>query len=61
MLSGLFGGQIAALVMRHTMTALGAWVMQEGIADAATIEAISGGAVALAGLIWSVREKAGRR
>jgi hypothetical protein len=43
------------------MTAVGAWVMQEGIADAATIEAISGGAVALAGLLWSVKDKAARR
>lgn len=61
MFKAVFASQIAALAARHAMTAAGAWVMQEGIADAQTVEAISGGAVALVGLFWSVKEKAARR
>ncbi len=47
---------IAALV-RHILTAAGASLATHYSIDGATVEAIAGGAAALAGVIWSILEK----
>jgi len=45
---------------RHALTAVGAILMQRGYADAATVEAIIGGVLAVVGLGMSYKDKKAR-
>lgn len=45
-------------LVRHLMSAGGTWLAAEGIATASQTEAITGGVVALLGLVWSWIAKA---
>jgi len=47
---------VAGLV-RHTLTALGGFLVARGYTDSGTVEAIIGGSVALVGLVWSMAHK----
>lgn len=52
-------------VVRHGMTVLGGYLVASGTLDADTVggtdwQAIQGGAVAAAGLLWSLVEKGAR-
>lgn len=48
---------IIAALARHLLTAVaGAFAVQYGI-DGATMDAIVGGAAALAGVVWSIADK----
>lgn len=48
---------IVAAVARHFLTAVaGGFAVQYGV-DGATIDAIVGGAAALAGVLWSIADK----
>jgi hypothetical protein len=64
MLKLLFTPKIVGSLVRHAVTAVGGFMVASGlvdpVADAAALEAIAGGAVALAGLGWSMLEKARR-
>lgn len=40
-------------VVRHTLTFIGGILITKGLIDEATAEAITGGIITLAGLIWS--------
>lgn len=42
---------------RHSLTAVGGFLVARGVTDNATVESIAGGAVALIGLVWSVFHK----
>lgn len=42
---------------RHILTAVGGFLVARGMTDTSTIESITGGAVALIGLVWSVFHK----
>jgi membrane protein DedA with SNARE-associated domain len=56
--------KIVGSITRHVLTAAGGYLAAQGlvdpVADGATLEAITGGAVALAGLAMSMIEKYGR-
>ena len=64
MLKVLLSKKIGGIIIRHAMTALGAWLVANGYADPATdaaaLETIGGAGAALTGLIWSAMEKKGR-
>jgi hypothetical protein len=47
--------------LRHAITTGGGLLAVEGIADPETLQTIAGGAIAAAGLAWSIIEKRGRR
>lgn len=53
----LMNKAVVAGVTRHGMTAVGGWLMANGYATAGQVELLTGGAVALAGVIWSARQK----
>jgi hypothetical protein len=59
MLNTLFLMRIALSVLRHVATGAGAIMVAEGVADPDTTQQIMGGAVALAGLVFSARDKRG--
>ena len=44
-------------VIRHILTSVGGYFVGTGIVDAATVEAIVGGVLAVAGVAWSLIEK----
>jgi len=44
-------------IVRHTLTFIGGIIVMKGLVDEATMTEIIGGAVTLAGTIWSVVEK----
>jgi hypothetical protein len=44
-------------IVRHTLTFVGGILIMKGIVDEALVTEIVGGAVALAGAIWSIFEK----
>jgi hypothetical protein len=48
---------VIAAIVRHILTAVGGGVAMKYGVDGATVEAIAGGAAALAGVIWSVADK----
>lgn len=50
----------AGIAIRHGMTILGGWLVAEGLADAGMVDALTGGAVALTGIAFSVAEKKSR-
>lgn len=51
---------IVAAIARHLLTAVaGGFAVQYGV-DGATIDAIVGGAAALAGVLWSIADKRAR-
>lgn len=50
--------KVVGSITRHLLTVAGGWLLAQGYADAAAVEAITGGAVALAGVAMAVREKA---
>jgi hypothetical protein len=52
--------QIVSAIVRHLLTIAGGAIASRYSIDGATIEAIAGGAAALAGVIWSVAEKSRR-
>lgn len=64
MLKMFITAKMVGAVTRHIITAGGAYLAAQGlidpVADGAALEAITGGAVALAGLALSMVEKAGR-
>lgn len=64
MLKTFITAKILGSITRHLLTAGGAYLATQGlidpVADGAALEAITGGAVALAGLALSMVEKAGR-
>lgn len=43
--------------LRHVLTYGGGFLTSKGIVDASSAESLVGGAVAVAGLVWSVIEK----
>lgn len=47
---------VKALV-RHILTAVGGFAVARGVTDNTTLETVTGGAVALTGLIWSLAHK----
>lgn len=47
---------VTALV-RHVLTAVGGFAVARGVTDNTTLETVTGGAVALTGLIWSLAHK----
>jgi hypothetical protein len=48
---------IVKLLLRHTLTAFGTYLVSTGYADAGQVELISGAAMAIAGILWSIYEK----
>lgn len=48
---------IVAAVVRHILTAVGGGVAVKYGVDGATVETITGGLAALAGLLWSIADK----
>jgi hypothetical protein len=44
-------------IVRHTLTFVGGVLVAKGLIDGATVTEIIGGAITLAGTIWSVIEK----
>lgn len=60
MLKSLLLSQIANSVIRHVMTALGGYLMAQGLADEGTVSEISGGVIAASGVFLSWAEKQSR-
>lgn len=60
MIQGLLISKLAGSVIRHGMTALGGVLLAGGYADAGAVEAITGGGIALAGVILSLMEKSAK-
>jgi hypothetical protein len=54
------GKEFTLSIVRHLLTGLGAVLIQRGYADAATVDAVIGGALAIAGLALSYADKARR-
>lgn len=44
-------------ILRHSLTFVGGILLMKGIVDEATLTEVVGGAVTLAGTIWSIVEK----
>ena len=44
-------------VARHGLTALGGYLVAMGYADPGTADALTGGGVALVGVVWSILDK----
>lgn len=42
---------------RHLLTAAGGFLIAQGITNSGTVESITGGVVALIGLVWSLTHK----
>lgn len=57
MLQTLILGKLAGPIIRHGATIAGGWLLASGYADAAAVEAISGGIIALGGVAMSIAEK----
>jgi len=57
MLKQWINQKVAGGVIRHVMTVLGGMLMASGHTDAATWEIVTGGAVAAAGIGFSIIEK----
>lgn len=61
-ITALITKKVVASIVRHVMTAAGAYLVAGGYMDAGAVDgdtwqAITGGAVALGGLGWSFAEK----
>ncbi len=50
---------VLGAVARHFMTTSGGVLVAQGLTDASGVQAMTGGAVALAGVIWSLINKRG--
>ncbi len=50
-------GRLVGIALRHGLTVLGGYLLAEGYADAAQIDAITGGALAVSGVVMSIWEK----
>ncbi len=59
MISLFLTRQVIAAMVRHVLTAAGGALVAQGMADAATVEAIVGGGVAAVGVVWSILQKRG--
>lgn len=57
MLGAIVTRKLAGIAARHVLTAAGAYLVAEGYADQSAVDAMAGGGVALAGVVWSVLEK----
>lgn len=44
-------------LVRHSLTAVGGFLVARGYTDSGTVEAVIGGAAALVGLVWSMAHK----
>ena len=44
-------------VIRHTLTAVGGYLVAKGALDVGTVETVIGAAVTLIGVVWSVYQK----
>ena len=49
--------QIIQLLVRHAMTAAGVYLMNSGYVDATQVELLTGAAITIVGIGWSVLEK----
>lgn len=47
-------------IVRHLLTSLGVVMVDRGYTDAATVQAVVGGVLAVVGLAWSFKDKAAR-
>ena len=52
--------QFVGPVIRHGLTVAGGYLMAEGIADQTAVDAITGGGVALVGVVLSLWDKKNR-
>jgi hypothetical protein len=59
-MKALFLQKFVGSTVRHAMTVAGGWMLAEGHADAATVEAITGGVIAAVGVGLSLVEKRAR-
>jgi hypothetical protein len=57
MIANILISKIIGSVIRQTAAAAGGWMLANGVADAATVEAITGGAVAAGAVALSLAEK----
>ena len=57
MLTGIVFGKVLGPMIRHSATAVGAWLVAEGHADADTAQQITGGIVAATTLAISLIDK----
>lgn len=57
LLSGFLTRQIAASLVRHFMTTMGGVLIAKGYADDASVQALTGGAVALVGVFAGLGNK----
>jgi phage/plasmid primase-like uncharacterized protein len=53
----LMNKAVVAGVTRHALTAAGGWLIAEGYATSGQVELMTGGAVALVGVLWSANQK----
>ena len=53
--------EIAFAFCRHLLTAVGSVGVAKGVVDATSVDAIIGGAMAIVGMVWSVRDKQSSR
>jgi len=57
MIQAFITAKVAGAVARHFLTIAGGYLVAQGYADETTVQQITGGGVALAGVAWSVLEK----
>jgi len=57
MIQSFITAKVAGAVARHFLTVAGGYLVAKGYADEGTVAEITGGGVALAGVVWSVLEK----
>jgi hypothetical protein len=48
---------IVQAIVRHLLTAVGGGLVANGVVDSQSMEAITGGIIAVTGLAWSVYDK----
>lgn len=53
----MLNATIVAAIVRHLLTALGGGLAVKYGVDGATLDAVVGGAAALAGVVWSIWDK----
>jgi len=57
LLTGIAGRRMVFGLLRHGLTVAGGVLVANGYADAATVDTITGGGMAAAGVLWSVLDK----